>query len=119
MFTHGVQGRIDADSMRRAASVATFYLYSGRHVLGELVAEAGDGHAAKLDAWLLEYCRENGTDGITTRELSQLGPNPVRRVEARDKALLALVEAHRVRVVTQGKSKRVKVNPALLGEGVL
>ncbi len=114
VYERSIDGQIGADSMRRAAEIAAFYLYSGRHVLGELATEASDSDAAKLDAWLLEYCRENGTESITTREISRLGPNPVRKAEARDKALLVLTEAHRVRVVAEGKSKLVKINPALL-----
>ena len=115
LFEHGPGGTISADQMRRAAAVSGWHLYEARRFMGEIALPPQLNSAAKLDAWLLEYCRQNRVDEVSTRHIRQYGPTCTRGKIALDGTLRELAEAGRVRVIEEGRRKIVKVNPALLG----
>ena len=71
-------------------------------------------NAAKLDAWLIQHCRETHTASIATREVLRYGPYAVRDKHALDEAIAELTEAGRVRLVKDGKRREIEVNPALV-----
>ena len=69
---------------------------------------------ARLESWMLDYCRREHTDKVPTREVQRHGPGGLR-----DKAIIAdaikeLAELGRARLVQDGKKKLIQINPALL-----
>jgi putative DNA primase/helicase len=117
VLEHGPDGIVGLSAMNNATSIVAWHLtearrYFGEHSLPKLMLQA-----QRLDDWLVGWCRENGTDSIPTRELQRLGPNCLRNRDTLDKVLAELLDANRARIVTEGKQKRVAVNPALLREG--
>ena len=67
-----------------------------------------------LNDWLVINCNKYSTDRITQREVLQLGPNPTRDRDRRDRALNTLVDAGRILLEKSGKSDIVIVNPELI-----
>ncbi|MDD2465464.1 MAG: DUF3987 domain-containing protein [Desulfobulbus sp.] len=114
LFENDPGGTIGADHMRRAAAVAGWHLYEARRFLGEIALPVQLSSAAKLDAWLLEHCRQNRVEEISTRDAQRLGPNCTREKSALDGALQELAEAGRVQIVESKRRRLVKINPALL-----
>lgn len=108
-------GSIGAGAMRQGAAVAAWHLYEARRFLGEIALPAQLNSAAKLDDWLLEYCRQNRVAEVSTRYIQRLGPNCTREKITLDGALYELTEAGRVRVVESKRRRLVMVNPSLLG----
>lgn len=115
LFENDPGGTIGADHMRRAAAVAGWHLYEARRFLGEIALPVQLSSAAKLDAWLLEHCRQNRVEEISTRDAQRLGPNCTREKGALVGALQELTEAGRVQIVESKRRRLVKINPALLG----
>jgi hypothetical protein len=74
-------------------------------------------NARRLDAWLVDYCRRNGTREVKRRTIQNEGPNPVRGKAALDAALAELAEAGRIREADDGRRKVIRINPALFGDG--
>lgn len=84
--------------------------------MGEIATPIELNNAARLDAWLLGYCRQNQVKEVSTTTIQQKGPNCTREKRSLTPALDELAEADRVRVVKDGRRKLVKINPALLGD---
>ncbi len=114
IFEHGASGDISAEHIRAASRIVTWHLYEARRFLSELVLPPGVNNAAKLDAWLLEHCRETGSKRVTTRRVQQYVPGGLRDKHALEEAINELVDADRVRVVKAGKRREIEVNPALV-----
>ncbi|MBA2410552.1 MAG: DUF3987 domain-containing protein [Gammaproteobacteria bacterium] len=113
IFEHGASGDISAEHIRAASRIVTWHLYEARRFLSELVLPPGVNNAAKLDAWLLEHCRETGSKRVTTRRVQQYVPGGLRDKHALEEAINELVDADRVRLVA-GRRKEIEINPALL-----
>jgi putative DNA primase/helicase len=115
LFENGPGGTISAEHMRKAAAVASWHLYETRRFLGEIALPVQLNSAAKLDTWLMEYCRQKQVEEISTRDIQRLGPNCTRGKSALDGVLQELAEAGRVKIVESKRRRLVKINPALLG----
>jgi putative DNA primase/helicase len=111
VFEHGI-GAISLDSFERASRIAAWHLSESRRFFGEFTLPAELADAARLDTWLIEYCRRERTHMVPTREAQRLGP--VRVKERLTTALQELEELDRARVVQDGRRKAIEVNPALL-----
>ncbi len=97
-----------------AARIVAWHLVEASRFFAALALSPEQVKAEALDAWLIAQCREAGTDTVSTRDISRLGPNAVRHADARDKALTILGDAGRIRLESDGKRKRVRINPALI-----
>ncbi len=115
LFENKPGGTISADHMRRAAVVTRWHLYEARRFMGEIALPAQLNSAAKLDSWLLEHCKQNRVEEISTRDIQRLGPNCTREKATLDAALQELIESWRVKIEEKKRSRLVKINPALLG----
>jgi putative DNA primase/helicase len=71
-------------------------------------------NAVTLDRWLIDRCLMEGVDSFSTRDVQKGGPNCTRKREDFMAAVEELARHGRVRLVQDGKRKRLKVNPALL-----
>ncbi len=115
LFEAGSQGQIGEPHMVGAAAIVAWHLYEARRFFGEIALPPELNAAAKLEAWLLRFCRTNGVTAVPRRDVARLGPYRVRTEKALTTALEVLGGLNRVRVVKDGKRKLLQVNPALLG----
>ena len=104
---------VTAESIESACRIVAWHLNESRRFFGGLALPAELADAARLDSWLIEYCRRERTHLVATREAQRLGP--IRDKEKLTTALLELEELDRVRVTQEGRRKTIRVNPALLG----
>ena len=101
-----------------ASRIAAWHLHEARRFYGELALPEEQADAARLDSWLLDYCRRKKTNIVPRRDVQRnVTPGHLRQKTALDFALDELMEAGRVRLVQDGKRKEIQINPALLAEG--
>lgn len=112
-FTGSI-GPIDIEAMESAARVTLWHLTEAKRFLGELAMPAELANPARLEAWLLDYCRREKTDTVPTREVQRGGPGGLRDKKTVTEAITELAELGRARLVRDGKKRAVQINPALL-----
>ena len=112
-FTGSI-GPIDLDAMEAAARVTTWHLTEAKRFLGELAMPAELANPARLESWMLDYCRREHTDKVPTREVQRHGPGGLRDRAVINDAIKELAELGRARLVQDGKKKLIQMNPALL-----
>ncbi len=118
VFEGGI-GAIGADTFHRASRITAWHLNESRRFFGELALPAELADAARLDTWLIDYCRRERTHLVPIAKLQQCGPGRLRSKATIEIAMRELADASmsRVRWVQDGKRKMIAVNPALLSEG--
>ena len=84
---------------------------------GDLALPVDLSNTARLDAWLLDYCRSKGLAGVSTRTIQQYGPGDIRERVAIEAAVRELDDLGRARLIQQGRRKEVRINPAPLDGG--
>lgn len=117
VFEHGPYGAIGEEHLRAGARITAWHLYEARRFLGTLALPRAAINAARLETWLLRRCREAQADSVSTRDVHQFGPGPLRDRKALDEALAELAEAGRARLIEAGRKRRLYPNPALLAGG--
>ncbi|OFW00156.1 MAG: hypothetical protein A3G20_05090 [Acidobacteria bacterium RIFCSPLOWO2_12_FULL_59_11] len=113
----GAGGAIGADAFEGASRIAAWHLNESRRFFGELALPVELANAARLDSWLIEYCRRGRTHVVPIAKLQQGGPGGLRSKAIIETAMRELEEAGRARLVREGRCRIIKVNPALLIEG--
>ncbi|MBF0563082.1 MAG: DUF3987 domain-containing protein [Alphaproteobacteria bacterium] len=108
----GIGGQIQANHMSAAARVAAWHLSEAQRFFGELAQPLPISDAIRIERFLLDCCRRNGTGIVPRRDAQQFGP--VRDGKRLDDALTELAESNRVRSVARDRRKLLLVNPALL-----
>jgi len=115
VLEHGPAGAIGPESVMAAARVMLWHLNESRRFFGELALPRDLADAARLDDWLLDHCRREGTLTVATRAVQRYGPGSLRhRIGDIESAVSVLTELHRARLRTEGKRKDIEVNPALV-----
>ena len=114
IFEHGMGGAVGLDCFESASRIAAWHLNESRRFFGQLALPAELADAARLDQWLIEYCRREGTNIVPIAKLQQFGPGGLRSKTVIDAAMRELEDASRARLVQEGKRKLIAVNPALL-----
>lgn len=112
IFARGISGTLDAESFDSAANIVAWHL---RRIFGELALPLELRKAARLDSWLLAYCREKGLAGVPTRTIQQFGPHGLRERPAIEAAARELDDVGRARLIQDGRRREIGVSPALLG----
>jgi putative DNA primase/helicase len=115
IFSGNPPGGISADHTKRAAAVIAWHLNEARRFFEELCIDEGTQQAMKVDQWLIDHCRANGTNQISRPELQRYGP--ARDGNSLTDALESLEDADRVKVKKIGRKKWVVMNPFLLEQG--
>ena len=105
-------GAVSADAFAGASRVVAWHLNEARRFLGEFAMSPELAEAARLDGWLLAYCRQQQTREVGKREAQQYGP--LRDGAQIDTALRELETLGRARLTKQGKRHIITLNPALL-----
>lgn len=108
----GGGGAIGAEAFERASCITAWHLSEARRFFGELALPVEMANAARLDRWLLDYCRRERTRMIGKRYVRQHGP--IRDGATLDAAIRELAEHDRLRVVKDGKRITLQINPALI-----
>ncbi len=118
IFEHGSGGAVGLAAFEGASRIAAWHLHEARRFYGELALHDEQSDAARLDNWLLDYCRREETNIVPRREVQRnVTPGHLRQKTALDFALAELVEADRVQLIQDGRRKEIHVNPALLKGG--
>jgi putative DNA primase/helicase len=118
VFEQGMSNAIGAEVFESASRIAAWHLHEARRFFGEFALPAELADAARLDSWLMECCRRQKTAVISRRDVQRnVSPVHLREKSALEEALRELVEAGRVRLVSEGHRKEIHVNPALLERG--
>jgi putative DNA primase/helicase len=114
---NGSIGPIDLEAMESAASITAWHLTEAQRFLGELAMPAELANPARLEAWMLDFCRRENTDMVPTREVQRLGPNGLRDKATFTEAVQELAELGRARLVQIGKKRLIQIRPELLHKG--
>ena len=118
IFEHGSGGAVGLAAFEGASRIAAWHLHEARRFYGELALPEEQADAARLDSWLLDYCRREKTNIVPRREVQRnVTPGHLRQKNALDFALDELMEAGRVQLVQDGRRKEIHINPALLDRG--
>ena len=112
-FTGSI-GPIDIESMESAARIALWHLTEGKRFLGELATPAELANPARLEAWLLDYCRREHSDKVSMREVQRMGPSGLRDKSIILEAVIELADLGRARMVQDGRAKSIQIRPELL-----
>ena len=110
-------GTVGLDCFESASRIAAWHLNESRRFFGELALPAELANAARLDTWLIQYCKREHTHMVPIAKLQQGGPGGLRSKATIETALHELEDAGRARLVRDGKRKMIAVNPALVIEG--
>ncbi len=111
------RGVVGLEAFEGASRIAAWHLNESRRFFGGLALPAELADAARLDTWLIEYCRRERTHLVPIAKLQQGGPPGLRSKAAIEIAGRELEGTDRVRLVRDGKRKMIAVNPAPLIEG--
>ncbi len=108
---------ITVEQIESASRIAAWHLNESRRFFGELALPVELANAARLDTWLVDYCRRERTHLVPIAKLQQGGPGGLRSKAIIQSAMVELGEAGRARWAQSGKRKMIAVNPALLIDG--
>lgn len=114
VFEHGVEA-IGLDAFQGAARIAAWHLNESRRFFGVLALPTEVSDAARLDAWLTDYCRREGTHSVPESRVQTYGPSGLRAKAAIEAVLSELRALGRARLLGRGHARLIEVNPALLG----
>ena len=117
LYEHGPEGSISVEHIQQASTLAIWHLHEARRLLFDLQNNTEIRKAAQLDSWLINWCKQQGTDRVNRTEIMRRGPNSIRRAEQLAAPLLELQELNRLQVIEDGRSKTIVLNPALLQGG--
>ncbi len=110
----GSIGPIDFECIESAVQIITWHLTEAKRFLGELAMPPEVANPMRLESWLLDYCRREGTDKVPTKAVQQFGPGGLREKAAIDTTVKELAELGRARLVKDGKKKLIQIHPDLL-----
>lgn len=117
LFERDAGSAISLKAFEGASRIAAWHLHEARCFYSELALPEAQANAARLDSWLLDYCRRENTPVISRREVQRnVSPVRLRQKDPLDKALAELMESGRIRLLQQGRRKEIAINPALLTE---
>lgn len=114
VLERGPAGSITAASVEQAGHLVAWYLTEARRFYGALALPAEIVTAIKLEEWLVQRCRETGTDAVSTRDAQREGPYAVRRPGKLEAAMAVLGEADHIRELKEARRKLIQLNPGLL-----
>lgn len=114
LFEGGAVGGIGADVFEGAARIVGWHLMEARRFFGELATDPAQMDAIKLDQWLREQCALDRVGFVAKNYALQHGPGTTRKKAALNQAIGELKDLDRVRLVKEGRTLLIEVNPALL-----
>ena len=112
VYEHGTDAAVNAETFTRAAQIATWHLLEGKRFYGELALPEEMANAARLNDWLVSYCKRNRTTNIKRGDIQRL--SPFRSKEKLDSIIKDLEELNRVKSIDISKRRDIYINPKLL-----
>lgn len=109
----GAGGAIGAEAFEGASRITAWHLHEARRFFGELALPVELADAARLDKWLIEYCRQERTHMVGKNHVRQHGP--LRDGARLDAAIRELSALDRLRLEKDGKRLTIHLNPVLVG----
>ncbi len=116
VFEIGTQGEIGVAHMAAAICITRYHLNEARRFFGEIALPEPIADAVRIERYMIDCCRRNGTDQLRRRDLQREGP--IRDGRRLDAALGELTSVHRARLFNADGRKSISVNPALLRNGL-
>jgi len=113
---NGSIGAIDLDCIEAAVPIMTWHLLEAKRFLGELAMPAELANPIRLEAWLIDWCKREGTDKVPTREVQRNGPGGLRDKMVINDAVNELAELGRAKLVHDGKKRLIQIHADLLGQ---
>ena len=117
------EGNIDAGvgegAFEGASRIAAWHLHEALRFLGGAAQPQAEemANAARLDKWLLGYCKREGVAQVSNKKVQQFGPSGLRDKTTIESVVRQLNSLGRARIVEDGRSRLIQVNPKLLIEG--
>jgi hypothetical protein len=111
-YFEGGDGQITTESVNSANAIAQWHLSESLRFFSELSTPLHITDAAKLDGWLIDYCKKNSVDHVVKRHLLQYGS--VRTVDRMDAALDHLAGLNRLLIAKHDNKTHIVINPKLL-----
>ena len=112
VYEHGKDAAVNAETFSRASQIATWHLLEGKRFYGELALPEEMANAARLNDWLVSFCKQNIVTNIKRGDIQRL--SPFRNKEKLDVIIKDLEELNRVKSVDIGKRRDIYINPKLL-----
>lgn len=112
MFDYPENAYINEKNMLAAAEIMRWHLDEALRFSNEIAVPQAMRNAIELERWLVGELRINNLVAVGLRRISQYGPGPTRKADARDAALDVLVMHNRVAVskmMVAGKTEMVVV----------
>lgn len=103
---------ISLDAFESASRIAAWHLAEARRFFGELALPEELANAAKLDSWLIDYCKRERAHQVAKNVVLQYGP--LRKKDKLDAAINGLTELDRLQTQKDGKQIILVINPNLL-----
>ena len=110
---HGMEGAIGVACVVSAQRIIHWHLNESRRFFNELALPEDLINAHRLDAWLIAYGRQHGTDTVPRRDALR---DCLREEKKLAPALSQLEDLDRVRQRSDGRRKLILLNPGLLGD---
>ena len=111
----GNGGPIEIKAMESATCVTAWHLCEAQRFLNELAMPTELANAARLEAWMLDYCKREQTEQVPTRVIQQrISPVSLRDGAVFAKAVAELAVLGRARLVKDGKKRTVQIRPEVL-----
>jgi putative DNA primase/helicase len=105
-------GNIDAHIMANACRIARWHLNESRRLLNTPATPAAN-NAQVLDRWLVEKFKQKAVTKMSFTDILKHGPSRLRDKALLERALAALNELKRAKLV-DGVPRMVHINPALV-----
>lgn len=110
----GSIGPIDLECIESASQIITWHLLEAKRFLGELAMPPELANPMRLESWLIDWCRREGTDKVPTKAVQQFGPGGLRDKKVIDATVNELADLGRARLVKDGKKRLIQLRPELL-----
>ena len=112
LFEYDDTDSINAKFIEAAGDIVTWHLYEAKRFLQQIAIPSHIANAIKIDQYILWYCREHKTNVIQQNHIRKHGT--IRDTKLIKDALIELAEANRIRLILDGRTHLVEVNPELL-----
>lgn len=107
-------GGISIEHFESASIIAAWHLNEALRFFGEIALPDGLANAGTLEDWLLNYCKTNGVDVVSTRAVAQYGPAKLRDKATLTAAIDELTSHGRAMLIVAGRKREIQIHPQLL-----